>query len=532
MSETTAETASGTPQQSTAPGQAAQGAIKVVLPGLLMAMLLAMLDNVIVGTAMPRIVGDLGGVDHLSWVVTAYVLGTTVSTPIWGKLGDLYGRKTVFMTSIALFLLGSVLCGMAQSMPELIGFRAFQGLGAGGLMVGAMSVIGDLVPPRDRGKYQGQFAAVMAVAMVGGPLVGGFITDHANWRWAFFVNLPLGGAALILLALRLHLPKRRTEHRIDWLGALLLSVGVTALVLITTWGGNQYAWGSAEIRGLAVVAVLTLGLFVLVERRHPEPILPLGIFANRNFTLVAFVGFLVGFALFGAVTFLPLYQQIVQGASATNSGLLLLPMMGGLLLTSLVVGRLITSTGRYRIFPIIGGVVMVAAMLLLSRLDAHSSKLESGAFMAVLGLGMGFLMQTSMLIAQNSVELKDLGVASSTATFARSIGGAFGVSVFGAIFNNRLHTLLGERLGTAAADQMASGGGGARIDPTTLSHLPAQVRTAVIDAIAGATSSVFLWSTVAAVFIPLLAIFIREVALRGSAPEPSSEPTLAAVPEL
>ena len=490
--------------------------VKVVLPGLLMAIMLAMLDNVIVGTAMPRIVGELGGVDHLSWVVTAYVLGTTVSTPLWGKLGDLYGRKGVFLTSIVLFLLGSALCGMAQNMPELIGFRAFQGLGAGGLMVGAMSVLGDLVPPRDRGKYQGQFAGVMALAMVGGPLIGGFITDHANWRWAFYINLPLGGAALILLALTLHLPKRRTEHRIDWVGAALLSIGVTALVLITTWGGNQYAWGSPEIAGLGVLAAITLVGFSFVERRHPEPIVPFDIFRNRNFTLAAIIGFVVGFAMFGAITFLPLYQQIVQGASATNSGLLLLPMMAGMLVTSLVVGRLITSTGKYRVFPVIGGVVLVAAMLLLAQLDEHSSKLESGLSMAVLGVGLGFLMQTTMLIAQNSVEMKDLGVASSTSTFARSIGGAFGVSAFGAIFSHRLHSLLGERLGTAAADKMASGGGGARIDPVSMAQLPAPVREAIVYAVAHATSGVFLWSTAAAVLIAPLAFFIREVALRGS----------------
>ncbi len=500
--------------------------IRVVLPGLLMAMLLAMLDNVIVGTAMPRIVGDLGGVDHLSWVVTAYVLGATVSTPIWGKLGDLYGRKTVFLTSIVMFLLGSVLCGFAQDMVQLIGFRAFQGLGAGGLMVGAMAVLGDLVPPRERGKYQGQMAAVMAVAMVGGPLVGGFITDHADWRWAFFVNLPLGGAALALLALKLDLPKRRTEHRIDWVGAALLSVGVTALVLITTWGGTQYAWGSAQILGLAVLAVVALAAFALVERRHPEPILPLAIFRNRNFSLISGVGFLVGFAMFGAITFLPLYQQIVQGASATNSGLLLLPMMGGLLVTSLVAGRLITKTGRYRAYPIIGGLVMVVAMVLLSRLDSDTSKLESGVYMAVLGLGMGFLMQTSMLIAQNSVELKDLGVASSTATFARSIGGAFGVSAFGAIFNHRLHDLLAGKVGPQAAEQLSGGGGGggATIGPATLGQLPAQVRTAVIDSIAGATSSVFLWAVAATVLVPVLALFIREVALRGGPETPQEQP--------
>src|SRR3954470_12022999 len=254
--------------------------IRVVLPGLLMAMLLAMLDNVIVGTAMPRIVGELGGVDHLSWVVTAYVLGTTVSTPLWGKIGDLYGRKTIFLTSIVLFLIGSALCGFSQNMTELIGFRAFQGLGAGGLMVGAMAIIGDLVPPRERGKYQGQMAGIMALAMIAGPLVGGLITDHANWRWAFFVNLPVGAIALVVLVFRLHLPKYRTEHRIDWLGAGLLSVGITALVLITTWGGNEYAWRSPQILGLADLAVVTLVAFGFVERTAVEPIISLDLFRN------------------------------------------------------------------------------------------------------------------------------------------------------------------------------------------------------------------------------------------------------------
>src|SRR4051794_34487551 len=327
--------------------------VLIVLPGLLLAMMLAMLDNFIVGTAMPRIVGELGGLSHLSWVVTAYVLGTTVSTPIWGKIGDLYGRKTIFLTSIVIFLVGSALCGMAGSdllggpsdgMLELIGFRALQGLGAGGLMVGAFAIIGDLVPPRERGRYQGMMASVMAIAMILGPLAGGFITDHASWRWAFYINLPLGGAALVLLLITLKLPKYRTEHRIDWLGAALLSVGVTALVLITTWGGSKYAWASPEIFGLAALGVAMIGIFLFVQTRVPEPILPLGLFRNRNFSLVSVMGFLVGFALFGAVTFLPLYMQTVQGASATNSGLLLLPMMIGVLGASLLVGRAITRS--------------------------------------------------------------------------------------------------------------------------------------------------------------------------------------------
>src|SRR3954452_19566707 len=287
------ETTAGTIPDDAPPGM--QREVLVVLPGLLLAMMLAMLDNFIVGTAMPRIVGELGGLTHLSWVVTAYVLGTTVSTPIWGKIGDLYGRKNIFLTSIVIFLIGSALCGMAGSamlggpgdgMMELIGFRALQGLGAGGLMVNAFAIIGDLVPPRERGRYQGIMAAVMSLAMIAGPLVGGLITDHLSWRWAFYVNLPLGGIALIVIMATLHLPKRRSEHRIDWLGAALLTVAITALVLITTWGGSQYAWGSTQIIGLAVLGAVTLVLFLLVERRVPEPIIPLGLFRNRNFTLI------------------------------------------------------------------------------------------------------------------------------------------------------------------------------------------------------------------------------------------------------
>lgn len=295
--------------------------VRVVLFGLMIAMMLAMLDNMIVSTALPRIVGEFGGLDHFTWVVTAYVLGTTVSTPIWGKLGDLYGRKSVFLTSVGIFLVGSALCGMSGSgflggqgdgMIQLIAFRAVQGLGAGGLMVGVMAIVGDLVPPRERGRYQGMMAGVMAVAMVAGPLVGGFITDHLSWRWAFYVNLPLGGVALVLLMATLHLPRHRTEHRIDWLGAALLSVGITAIVLITTWGGNEYAWGSPQILGLAALAVVSGIAFGFVERRAAEPILPLGLFANRNFALISVIGFLLGFAMFGAMNFLPLYQQTVQ----------------------------------------------------------------------------------------------------------------------------------------------------------------------------------------------------------------------------
>jgi EmrB/QacA subfamily drug resistance transporter len=490
--------------------------IRVILAGLMIAMMLAMLDNMIVSTALPRIVGEFGGLNHFTWVVTAYVLGTTVSTPIWGKLGDLYGRKGVFLLSISIFLVGSALCGMAGSsvfggsadgMAELIGFRALQGLGAGGLMVGVMATIGDLVPPRERGRYQGMIAGIMAIAMVAGPLVGGFITDHLSWRWAFYVNLPLGGIALLVLAVTMHLPKYRTEHRIDWLGAGLLALGITSIVLITTWGGNEYAWASPQIIGLAALALVSLALFALVERRAPEPILPLKLFANRNFALVSAIGFLLGFAMFGSINFLPLFQQTVQGSSATNSGLLLLPLMFGMLIVSIAVGRTITSSGRYRIFPIVGGIVMTAGMGLLTLLDVNTGKVQLAGYMVVLGAGMGFLMQTTMLIAQNSVAQRDLGAASGAATFFRSIGGSFGISLFGAIFANRL--------AHSAAGAFLSGGGGGTVDPAGLQRLTPHLREGVLGGLADSISGVFAWAVLVTIAVPVLAWFIREVPLRS-----------------
>ena len=499
--------------------------VVVVLPGLMLAMLLSMLDNFIVSTSLPRIVGELGGVAHLSWVVTAYVLGTTVSTPIWGKVGDMFGRKAIFLTSIALFLVGSALCGAAGSsllggtadgMAQLIAFRGLQGLGAGGLMVNVMAITGDLVPPRERGRYQGIMAAVMSLAMIAGPLAGGFITDHLSWRWAFYVNLPLGLIALVLVATTLHLPKRRSQHQIDWLGAGLLAFAITSLVLITSLGGSRYAWASAPIVGLGIVAVVTLVAFVMVERQAAEPIMPLGVFTNRNFSLISAVGFLLGFAMFGAINFLPLFQQTVQGASATGSGLLLIPMMGAAMVVSLFVGQRITKTGRYKAFPVVGGLVMVLAMLLLSRQDAHTTATETGLFIAVLGVGMGFLMQTTMLISQNSVDYADLGVASSAATFFRSIGGSFGVSLFGAVFNHRLAAELTTRLGAGAGDHLTAGG--AQIDPATLAQLPEPVRTGLLESLAAATSNVFLWATVFAALIPILAVLLRHIPLRDANP--------------
>jgi EmrB/QacA subfamily drug resistance transporter len=317
---------------------------------LMIAVMLAMLDNMIVGTAMPTIVGELGGLEHLSWVVTAYTLTTAASTPLWGKIGDMYGRKGVFLTSILIFLAGSVTSGAAQTMSQLIGFRALQGLGAGGLMVGAMAIMGELVPPRERGKYMGMMAGVMSFAMIGGPLVGGTLTDHLGWRWAFYINIPLGAIALTLVTTLLHLPRHRSQGRIDYAGAALLTVGITAAVLVTSWGGTEYDWSSGTILGLGGLAAASVAGFLLVERRASEPVLPLGVFRSRNFSLVTLIGFLLGFVMFGAMTFLPLYQQSVQGASATNSGLLLLPVLLPMMVVSVVTGRATTRTGRYRAY--------------------------------------------------------------------------------------------------------------------------------------------------------------------------------------
>ncbi|SEB81498.1 drug resistance transporter, EmrB/QacA subfamily [Streptomyces sp. 2224.1] len=503
------------------PGSAKRPAgVRVVLFALMIAMLLAMLDNMIVGTAMPTIVGELGGMDHLSWVVTAYTLATAASTPIWGKLGDMYGRKGVFLSSIVLFLIGSALSGMAQDMGQLIGFRAVQGLGAGGLMVGVMAIIGDLIPPRERGKYQGMMAGVMAIAMVGGPLVGGTITDHLGWRWTFYINLPLGVIALAMVTAVLHLPKKRSQTRIDYVGAALLTLGITSLVLITTWGGTEYDWLSGQIIGLGILGVVALALFLVVERRVSEPVLPLHIFRNRNFSLVTLVGFLVGFVMFGSMTFLPLFQQTVQGASATNSGLLLLPLMGGMLVVSMIAGRVTTKTGKYKFFVVAGGALLTVGLALLSTMDTDTTRFTSGAYMAVLGAGMGFLMQTTMLIAQNSVEMKDMGVGSSSATLFRTIGGSFGVAIFGAIFTHQVQTTMAERIGKAG-EKMT--GGGAQMDPKGLAKLPPMVKDAYDHAVASGTHHVFLWGAAISVIGFAAAWFLKEVPLRGGPTKPAAE---------
>ncbi|WP_028799039.1 MDR family MFS transporter [Streptomyces sp. 142MFCol3.1] len=501
-------------------GGKAPRSVRVVLLALMIAMLLAMLDNMIVGTAMPTIVGELGGLAHLSWVVTAYTLATAASTPIWGKLGDMYGRKGAFMTSIVIFLIGSALSGMSQDMGQLIGFRAVQGLGAGGLMVGVMAIIGDLIPPRERGKYQGMMAGVMAFAMILGPLVGGSITDHWGWRWSFYIDLPLGVVALLAVSAVLHLPRKRVQAKIDYLGAGLLALGISSIVLVTTWGGTEYSWGSARIMELIGIGVAALVGFVFWQTRAAAPIMPLHIFRSRNFTLMSVIGFITGFVMFGAVLFLPLYQQSVQGASATNSGLLLLPMLGAMLAVSMVAGRVTTNSGRYKVFPLVGSVLMIVGLFLLAQMDTGTTRLTSGLYMAVLGAGMGCLMQITMLVAQNSVEMKDMGVASSSTTLFRTLGSSFGVAIMGALFNHRVQDVMAERagaLGSKVTEQSA------QLDAASLAKLPTAAREAYQYAVSSGTHSAFLLGSVVAVVALVAAVFVKEVPLKGAAGAPKPD---------
>ena len=388
-----------------------QQRIGPVFAALLLVALLASLDQTIVSTALPTIVGDLGGVQHLSWVVTAYLLASTVVTPLYGKFGDLYGRKPVLQTAIVIFLVGSALCGLAWNMTSLIAFRALQGLGGGGLMVTTSAAIGDIVAPRDRGRYQGYFGAVFGVSTVIGPLIGGFFVDRLSWNWIFYINLPVGLLALGVIAVAFHARTERARHSIDYLGAALLAAGLSSVVLFTSLGGTTYAWDSIEAIGLATLGVVLLALFVLAESRAAEPILPLALFRNRTFAVTSGIGFIIGLALFGAVTYLPLYMQIVKGRSATASGLLLTPMMAGVLITSIGSGNLISKTGRYKPFPIIGTAVAALAMLLLSRLAVSTPLWLATLYMLVLGLGLGMVMQVLVLAAQNAVPYKMLGVA-------------------------------------------------------------------------------------------------------------------------
>jgi EmrB/QacA subfamily drug resistance transporter len=506
-------------------------ALWTVFGALMLGMFLAALDQTIVSTALPTIVGDLGGLNHLSWVVTSYLLASTVSTPLYGKLGDMMGRKPVFLAAIIIFLAGSMLAGLSQSMGELIGFRALQGIGAGGLMVGAQAIIADIVPPRERGRYMGLIGSVFAVASVAGPLLGGFLVDNLSWRWVFYVNLPVGALAIVVVLTRLHLHTPTIRHKIDVLGTALLSAGVASLILVTTWGGSQYAWGSKPIVGLAVAGVALLVTFVWWEMRTPEPILPLNLFKSRVFVVANAMGFTIGMAMFGAIVFIPLYLQLVYGASPTSSGLRLLPLMAGLLVAAIASGRIISRIGRYKIFPVVGTIVLVVGMFLLSRLGVGTAPWLASVYMAVVGVGIGLVMQVLVLVVQNDVRPRDIGVATSTATFFRSVGGSFGVAIFGAVFATR----LADQLAQLPRSVTARLGSGVHLQPEQAKHLPPLVHADFLQAFAHALHGVFLWGMALAAIPAVLAWLLKEVPLRTTvapvAELSSEEATAGATPE-
>jgi EmrB/QacA subfamily drug resistance transporter len=460
-------------------------------------------------------VGDLGGLEHLSWVVTAYLLASTASTPLWGKLGDLYGRRLLFQACIVIFLIGSALAGLSHSMAQLVAFRAVQGLGGGGLMVLAQAIVGDVVPPRDRGRYQGLFGATFGVASVLGPLLGGFFVDNLTWRWVFYVNLPLGALALVVTAIALPRTVATDKPVIDYAGIVLIAGAATALVLLTSWGGTVHPWLSAWIIGLAVAGVVLIIAFVAVERRAAEPVMPLRLFRQRVFPVASAIGFVVGFAMFGALTYLPLYLQVVRRYGATASGLWLLPMMAGLLLTSVASGQVVSRTGRYKVFPIAGTALAAVALFLLSRLDIGTNMGIVSLDMFLLGAGLGLVMQILVLAVQNTADYRDLGAATSSATFFRSIGASFGVAIFGSIFASQLTHNLTRDI-PAGALPPGFDASKAQASASLLQHLSPVALAGYFHAYMSSIQTVFLWAVPVAALAFLLTFALPEVPLRST----------------
>jgi len=496
--------------------------IMFIMVALLLVLLLAALDQTIVSTALPRIATDLHGLNKLSWVATAYLLTSAVTTPIYGKISDLFGRKKVFQFAIIIFLAGSMLCGISQSMDQLVVARALQGIGAGGLMSLVLAIVGDVVPPRQRGKYMGYFGAVFGLSSVAGPLLGGFLTDSLSWRWIFFVNLPLGIVALSAVTSRLHLPVYKQSHKIDYLGAGLLSAGSACLLLGTVWGGTAYAWASAQIIGLFSAGIIFALAFVVCEHWATQPIIPLRLFRNDIFTVSVLLSLLSGIAMFASILYIPLYQQVVRGYSPTKSGLLMLPLVIGLLATSIIAGRFMSKWGRYKVFPLIGTLVLAAGLWLFSHLTLTTSEWVVALWMVVVGMGLGSFMQVMTLAIQNAVDRKDLGTATASATFFRSMGASLGGALFGAVLTNRLTYHL--------LELVPAGSGIAKLNinsiqtsGTQADSIPPAVAHTVLEAFVRSFHDMFLLAIPFALLAFVVALFLRETPLRDHAPQSVSE---------